>query len=85
MGFFYLAGEGKVPVAFKLCGLFQAACDLGLGAQWWAFGEGEGVAENEREWEKGKGMMNGMNGKTQVTQRGGYSIVRVSVIDFLYT
>lgn len=61
MGFFFLAEEGKVPWAFKLCGLFQAACDLGLGAQWWVFGEGErrSVSRRGREMAKGKGM----NGK----------------------
>ena len=40
MGFFFLSDEGKVPWAFKLCGCFQAACDLGLGAQYWMYGEG---------------------------------------------
>lgn len=40
MSFFFLA-EGSVPWAFKLCGLFQAACDAYLGVQYWMFGEGE--------------------------------------------
>ena len=40
MGFFFLSDTGKVPWAFKLCGCFQALCDLGLGAQYWMYGEG---------------------------------------------
>ncbi len=40
MGFFVLAGEDRVPWAFKLCGAFQAGCDMGLGVQWWVFGNG---------------------------------------------
>ena len=40
MGFFFLAEDGKVPWAFKCCGIFQAACDAGLGVQWWLYGDG---------------------------------------------
>jgi solute carrier family 66, member 2 len=42
MWFFFASGsgEGGVPWAFKLCGIFQACCDLGLGAQFWYFGDG---------------------------------------------
>lgn len=40
MGFFFLSGDDKVPWAFKLCGCFQAACDLYLGVQYWMYGEG---------------------------------------------
>ena len=45
MVFFFLADQGKggegVPWSFKACGLFQFACDIGLGAQWWWFRDGE--------------------------------------------
>ena len=41
MGFFFMSEPGKVPWAFKLCGIFQACCDVGLGAQYWFFGEGQ--------------------------------------------
>lgn len=40
MTYFFLS-EGGVPWAFKLCGLFQAACDCYLGVQYWMYGEGE--------------------------------------------
>lgn len=40
MTFFFLA-ESNIPWSFKLCGLFQAACDAYLGVQYWMYGEGE--------------------------------------------
>ena len=46
MGFFFTVEEGKVPWAFKLCGIFQAFCDVGLGLQWWIYGDGRGVDGN---------------------------------------
>jgi solute carrier family 66, member 2 len=39
MSYFFLGSE-PVPWPFKLCGLFQAACDCVLGAQVWYFGKG---------------------------------------------
>lgn len=39
MTYFFLS-TGGVPLAFKLCGLFQAACDSYLGVQYWMFGDG---------------------------------------------
>ena len=44
MWFFFASGsgEGGVPIAFKICGVFQALCDLGLGAQFWVWGDGPG-------------------------------------------
>ncbi|KXT10156.1 hypothetical protein AC579_9748 [Pseudocercospora musae] len=40
MTYFFLS-EGSVPWAFKLCGLFQAACDCYLGVQYLKYGEGD--------------------------------------------
>ncbi|KAK5107933.1 hypothetical protein LTR62_000538 [Meristemomyces frigidus] len=40
MTYFFLS-EGGVPWAFKLCGLFQAGCDIFLGVQYWMYGDGE--------------------------------------------
>ena len=40
MGYFFNAEPGKVPWAFKMCGIFQACCDVGLGVQYWMYGEG---------------------------------------------
>ena len=39
MSFFFLA-DSSIPWSFKMCGLFQAACDSYLGVQYWMFGEG---------------------------------------------
>ncbi len=53
MGFFFLSDSSKVPWAFKLCGTFQAICDVGLGVQYWMYGEGPVVAVDEmREVER---------------------------------
>ena len=41
MMFFFASDAGKVPWAFKACGIFQAACDLGLGIQYWTYGNGQ--------------------------------------------
>lgn len=48
MGFFFLSEEDKVPWAFKMCGIFQACCDAGLGVQYWVYGDGEGEEERGR-------------------------------------
>ena len=40
MGFFFLSKPGMIPWSFKACGIFQALCDLGLGLQYWIYGEG---------------------------------------------
>ena len=40
MAFFFLSEPGKIPWAFKACGIFQAGCDFGLGVQYWMYGEG---------------------------------------------
>jgi hypothetical protein len=42
MGFFFTSDAGKVPWAFKMCGIFQACCDAGLGVQYWVYGDGPG-------------------------------------------
>ncbi len=41
MGYFFNSEPGKVPWAFKMCGIFQACCDAGLGIQYWVYGDGE--------------------------------------------
>lgn len=44
MGYFFASEAGRVPWAFKLCGMFQAGCDACLGIQYWMYGEGETTA-----------------------------------------
>ena len=40
MGYFFTSDPQAVPWAFKACGIFQACCDVGLGLQWWIYGDG---------------------------------------------
>ena len=44
---YFFLSEGGVPWAFKLCGMFQAACDCYLGVQYWMFGEGTPVMNGD--------------------------------------
>ncbi|KAI6825874.1 hypothetical protein KC340_g10122 [Hortaea werneckii] len=39
MTYFFMS-EGGIPWAFKLCGMFQAACDCYLGVQYWMYEQG---------------------------------------------
>lgn len=48
MTYFFLS-EGGVPWAFKLCGLFQAACDAYLGVQYWMYGDGSQTSDIDRK------------------------------------
>lgn len=51
MSFFFFSDGEKVPWAFKLCGLFQFACDIYLGSQYWRFGDGSGAGPlEEGKW-----------------------------------
>ena len=39
--FWFFTATTEIPLAFKVCGLFQAACDCLLGLQYLMYGEGE--------------------------------------------
>jgi len=39
MSYFFLSAE-VIPWPFRLCGMFQAACDCYLGVQYWMYGAG---------------------------------------------
>jgi hypothetical protein len=61
MVFFIAKGSDEVPWAFKLCGMFQAACDIYLGIQFYNFGDGEPGSEGRNfqedvRWLREKGM-----------------------------
>lgn len=45
MGYFFASEPGRVPWAFKMCGIFQACCDAGLGIQYWMYGEGAALED----------------------------------------
>lgn len=40
MWFFFASSNGEVPWVFKICGIFQACCDLGLAVQYLVWGDG---------------------------------------------
>jgi lipid-A-disaccharide synthase-like uncharacterized protein len=42
MSYFFLSSE-SIPVAFRLCGIFQMGCDLYLALQFYMYGNGSGV------------------------------------------
>jgi hypothetical protein len=46
MMFFFFA-DSNIPLQFKACGVFQFICDIGLGVQFWAFGEGPGLVDDK--------------------------------------
>lgn len=38
--FWFFTATSEIPLAFKLCGLFQATCDSILGIQYYVYGNG---------------------------------------------
>jgi hypothetical protein len=72
MVFFFAKDSGDVPWAFKLCGLFQAACDVFLGIQYFMFGDGEPVNQG---WEnKPSASWPGQNGVEMMDQGGAWGM-----------
>lgn len=39
--FWFFTASTEIPLAFKLCGIFQACCDAYLGWQYWSYGSGD--------------------------------------------
>jgi hypothetical protein len=39
--FWFFTSTTEIPWAFKLCGIFQAGCDIFLGIQYMMYGSGE--------------------------------------------
>lgn len=61
LSFFFLSSGQAVPIAFRACGLFQAACDVYLGVQYAMFGNGP----SEDQPLKPNGLANGRLGARQ--------------------
>ena len=38
--FWFFTATTEIPLAFKLCGIFQACCDAYLGYQYFSYGSG---------------------------------------------
>lgn len=53
----FFTSPTEIPMAFKVCGVFQAACDLFLGMQYLKYGAGTGGVEQQRGF--GPGLNNG--------------------------
>ncbi|PNP48324.1 hypothetical protein TGAMA5MH_00607 [Trichoderma gamsii] len=43
--FWFFTATSEIPLAFKICGIFQACCDCFLGVQYLIYGEGESTVK----------------------------------------
>jgi hypothetical protein len=43
--FWFFTATSEIPLAFKICGIFQACCDCFLGIQYFIYGEGENTVK----------------------------------------
>ncbi|PTB41925.1 uncharacterized protein TrAFT101_008967 [Trichoderma asperellum] len=43
--FWFFTATSEIPLAFKICGIFQACCDCFLGVQYFIYGEGESTVK----------------------------------------
>ena len=48
--FWFFTSTTEIPWAFKLCGIFQAGCDIFLGLQYLMYGSGERVVKDKEYW-----------------------------------
>jgi hypothetical protein len=47
--FWFFTATSEIPLAFKLCGIFQMCCDLFLGVQYLMFGNGPHLGKAMKE------------------------------------
>ncbi|KLU88397.1 PQ loop repeat protein [Magnaporthiopsis poae ATCC 64411] len=57
--YWFFTSPTEIPMAFKVCGVFQAACDLFLGMQYLKYGTGTGGIEQQQQ--RGFGLGPGLN------------------------
>jgi PQ loop repeat. len=43
---YFFGSKQVIPWSFRMCGMFQCACDCYLGIQYWMFGSGPSVVAN---------------------------------------
>ncbi|KAK8012689.1 PQ-loop repeat-containing protein 1 [Apiospora marii] len=48
--FWFFTSTTEIPWSFKICGMFQAGCDLLLGVQYLMWGNGEATAGLQQRW-----------------------------------
>ncbi|KAI0525689.1 hypothetical protein F5B22DRAFT_356070 [Xylaria bambusicola] len=50
--FWFFTATTEIPLAFKLCGIFQAVCDALIGVQYFVYGNGDpSVKALQQDWE----------------------------------
>lgn len=49
--FWFFTSSTSIPTAFKVCGMFQAACDSFLGVQYVMYGDGEAASHSPPQWQ----------------------------------
>ncbi|KAF2969397.1 hypothetical protein GQX73_g4174 [Xylaria multiplex] len=49
--FWFFTATTEIPLAFKLCGIFQAICDALIGVQYFIYGNQAPQAKTQQDWE----------------------------------
>lgn len=49
--FWFFTATTEIPLAFKLCGVFQAICDALIGVQYFVYGNQRPAVKVQQEWE----------------------------------
>ncbi|KAI0439218.1 hypothetical protein F4803DRAFT_564685 [Xylaria telfairii] len=67
--FWFFTATSEIPLAFKLCGVFQAICDALIGVQYFIYGNRGPATKAQQDWELA-GMTSSSNGwQTPVGRR----------------
>lgn len=48
--FWFFTSTTEIPLAFKLCGIFQAACDVIIGIQYLMYGDQQPTLKTQQAW-----------------------------------
>lgn len=59
--FWFFTATTEIPLAFKLCGVFQAICDALIGVQYFIYGNRGPAVKTQQDWEL-TGMSSSSNG-----------------------
>lgn len=75
--FWFFTATSEIPLAFKLCGIFQMCCDSFLGVQYAMYGDGPGELGRKEYLEKA-GLGIGPRGASRVRTPVGEKDVRLA-------
>ncbi|KAL7903602.1 hypothetical protein HDV63DRAFT_364626 [Trichoderma sp. SZMC 28014] len=67
--FWFFTATSEIPLAFKICGIFQACCDCFLGVQYLIYGEGESTVKGHPLQDFSTQEMGAQQGRTTPTRR----------------